>query len=336
MLVMEIANNQIRMAEMEDLKSIQAIFDGTIRSVCNKDYNAAQIDAWAAGAKFTDRWLNKLKNQYFIVVENDGDILGFASLDRGSYLDFMYVHKDHQGKGIASLLYRAIEREAIKQGANILQSDVSKTAKPFFERMGFQTEREQTVVIAGIAINNFRMQKKLHLHPVTIRNATPNEFEALGKLLVSVYSQLEGFPNESEQPEYYQMLYNIGDWTRRPHTELLVAVSDDGKLLGGLVYFGDMQYYGSGGTATSEKNAAGFRLLAVDPVARGKGIGKLLTNECIGKALDANLSQVIIHSTKAMQTAWNMYESMGFKRSEDLDFVQGTLSVYGFRLDLSK
>ena len=169
---------------------------------------------------------------------------------------------------------------------------------------------------------------------VIIRNARPDEFEALGKLLVGVYSQLEGFPKQNEQPEYYQLLYNIGDWTKKPHTELLVAVNDEGMLLGGLVYFGDMQYYGSGGTATLEKNSAGFRLLAVDPVARGKGMGKLLTNECIRKAREAKLSQVIIHSTKAMQTAWKMYEHVGFKRSEDLDFMQGALPVYGFRLIL--
>ena len=174
----------------------------------------------------------------------------------------------------------------------------------------------------------------MNSQPVIIRNASPNEFEALGKLLVKVYSQLEGFPKQDEQPEYYQLLYNIGDWTRKPHTELLVAVNDEGKLLGGLVYFGDMQYYGSGGTATSQKNAAGFRLLAVDPIARGKGIGKLLTNECIRKARDAKLSQVIIHSTKAMQTAWKMYESIGFVRAEDLDFMQGALPVFGFRLIL--
>jgi hypothetical protein len=41
---------------------------------------------------------------------------------------------------------------------------------------------------------------------------------------------------------------------------------------------------------------------------------------------------LIIHSTMAMQTAWKMYERLGFKRSEDLDFMQGELPVFGFRL----
>jgi GNAT superfamily N-acetyltransferase len=101
-----------------------------------------------------------------------------------------------------------------------------------------------------------------------------------------------------------------------------------------VVFFSDMQYYGSGGTATQEKNSAGFRLLAVDPSARGQGLGKLLTNECIRRAKERNLSQVIIHTTKAMQQAWKMYEGIGFKRSEDLDFLQQGFPVFGFRLKL--
>ena len=172
-------------------------------------------------------------------------------------------------------------------------------------------------------------------HPTyTIRNARPSEFEAIGKLMVQVYSHLEGFPKESEQPNYYRMLANIGDLTNQPETELLVAVSGDGNIAGGVVYFNDMQYYGSGGTATLEKNAAGFRLLAVDPSTRGQGIGKLLVNECIRKAKDKKLAQMVIHTTQSMQTAWKMYEAIGFRRSEELDFMQGELPVFGFRLTL--
>jgi GNAT superfamily N-acetyltransferase len=166
----------------------------------------------------------------------------------------------------------------------------------------------------------------------TVRNARPVEFAEIGKLMVQAYSQLEGFPKEDEQPNYYKMLANIGELTNKPETELLIAVSSDGKIAGGVVYFSDMKYYGSGGTATKEQNASGFRLLAVDPLTRGQGIGKLLTNECIRKATDKKVHQMIIHTTMAMQTAWKMYENLGFKRSEDLDFMQGELLVYGFRL----
>ena len=162
----------------------------------------------------------------------------------------------------------------------------------------------------------------------------PGEFLEIGKLMVEVYSQQERFPKQADQPDYYKLLANVGELTRTEGTELLVAVSAEGKREGAVVYFSDIKYYGSGGTATSEQNAAGFRLLAVDPIARGQGIGKLLTNECINMARSKKRSQLIIHTTMAMQTAWKMYENMDFKRSEDLDFMQGELPVYGFRLAL--
>ncbi|KAF2333806.1 GNAT family N-acetyltransferase [Flavobacterium daemonense] len=164
-----------------------------------------------------------------------------------------------------------------------------------------------------------------------IRNANPSEFEEIGKLLIRVYSALEGFPKENEQPNYYKMLANIGDFTKLLETELLVAVDENNKIAGAVVYFNDMQFYGSGGTATQEKDSAGFRLLGVDFEARGQGIGKLLTLKCVQKASENNRKQIIIHSTLAMKTAWKMYENIGFKRSEDLDFMQGELPVFGFR-----
>jgi GNAT superfamily N-acetyltransferase len=165
-----------------------------------------------------------------------------------------------------------------------------------------------------------------------IRNATPHEFLEVGKLMVEVYSQLEGFPKEADQPNYYKLLANVGALTSKPGVELLVAVSSDDTIMGAVVYFSDMLYYGSGGIAGTEQNSSGFRLLAVRSASRGQGIGKLLTKACIKRATDKLHHQLIIHTTKPMQTAWKMYESLGFKRSEDLDFSQGELAVFGFRL----
>ena len=85
----------------------------------------------------------------------------------------------------------------------------------------------------------------------SVRNATAEEFEEVGKLMIRVYSQLEGFPTQSEQPEYYRMLSNIGEMTKKPNTELLIALSSTNKIAGAVVYFSDMSSYGSGGTATN-------------------------------------------------------------------------------------
>lgn len=170
---------------------------------------------------------------------------------------------------------------------------------------------------------------------LVIRDARPDEFAAVGRLLVEVYAGLAGFPTPAEQPQYYELLANVGRFTQRRHTRLLLAVTPQGELVGCIVYFGDMAHYGSGGVATSLKNASGIRLLAVDPRRRKLGAGRALTLECIELARKARHAEVILHTTQAMQIAWRLYESVGFARSEDLDFLQQGLPVSGFRLRLS-
>lgn len=167
---------------------------------------------------------------------------------------------------------------------------------------------------------------------LTIRDIYRNEYLALGQLMADVYTNLDDFPTAEEQPEYYQMLLDIGKFSERENTRVIVAKDSDNNLLGGLVYFSDMAQYGSGGSATNEKNASGIRLLGVAENARGKGVGKALTDFCLQQAKQDNNSQVILHTTQAMEVAWKMYEALGFKRSEDLDFMQKDLPVFGFRL----
>lgn len=167
-------------------------------------------------------------------------------------------------------------------------------------------------------------------HPFVIREARAGEHAALGRLMVSVYASLDGFPTPDEQPAYYEMLADVGRLATRPHTALLVAAIG-AEILGGVVFYGDMAQYGAGGIATREQDAAGFRLLAVAPRARGIGVGKALARECIARAQRSGRRQVIIHTTRAMQVAWGMYERLGFRRAPELDFLQGTLPVFGFR-----
>lgn len=167
-----------------------------------------------------------------------------------------------------------------------------------------------------------------------IREIRREEFEELGQLLVEVYSHLEGFPTPAEQPGYYEMLANIGSFAAKKDAKVFVALTAVEKLVGGVVYFGDMAEYGSGGTATAVQNASGIRLLGVSAEARGMGVGRALTDVCIQLARDKDHSQVVLHTTQAMQIAWKLYERLGFERSADLDFMQGELPVFGFRLRL--
>ncbi|MGH8137835.1 MAG: GNAT family N-acetyltransferase [Steroidobacteraceae bacterium] len=126
----------------------------------------------------------------------------------------------------------------------------------------------------------------------------------------------------------------LGGGHTTPAISIFVAVSNSGELLGSVDFIADMKQYGSAGAANSIADAAGIRLLAVKPECRGRGIGRSLTAFCTGRARELGKSTVILHTTKAMATAWAMYERMGFRRCVEIDFKQGTLEVFGFWLHL--
>lgn len=158
-----ISNNpvSIRKAHREDLPEMIILFQETITAVCKEDYNTHQLKAWASGAENKKRWLNVMKEQYILVAESENKMVGFCTLNNGSYIDLFFVHKEYQRQGIASRLYSLIEKEALQQQKKFLTADVSKTARPFFERMNFQIIREQNVNIKGVDLTNYTMKKEL-------------------------------------------------------------------------------------------------------------------------------------------------------------------------------
>ena len=153
----------IRKATSFDLDDITQLFSETIEAVNANDYSPQQINAWKKGAFNKDKWLKKIFEQYFLVCVTKNKIVGFGSITTEGYLDFMYVSKDHQGRGVASKIYDSLEKFAIDNAIEKIISDVSITAKPFFERKGFEVLQQQQVDIDGIELTNYKMQKRLTL-----------------------------------------------------------------------------------------------------------------------------------------------------------------------------
>lgn len=150
-------NMELRIADQNDLEEIQTLFVETIKSTCRNDYNKEQIEAWTSSVENKERWKAILKNQYFLLAVIDNKIVGYGSLENGNYLDFMYVHKDYLRQGIANILFEKLKNESIKLGFDKLTSDVSKTARPFFETKGFSVLKENRNVIKGVEIINYHM-----------------------------------------------------------------------------------------------------------------------------------------------------------------------------------
>ncbi len=79
--------------------------------------------------------------------------------------------------------------------------------------------------------------------------------------------------------------------------------------------------------------AATIRLLAVRPEARGRGLGTLLTQECLRRARTLNISTIYLYTGRFMLAAQQIYEKLGFKRAPEYDPPQQPGPI-AYRLDL--
>lgn len=154
----------IRKGQFADLTELQKLFLDTVNEICKADYNDDQIEAWTSDTKSNAnrlRWIDTLTRQFVLVAQQHNNIIGFVTLDNGNYIDFLYIHKNHQRQGIADSLYKNIEIEAKREKQTVLTYDVSKTARPFFEKVGFEVIKKQTVVRQGVELTNFKMKKEI-------------------------------------------------------------------------------------------------------------------------------------------------------------------------------
>ena len=151
----------IRRSSKEDLVEILGLFYNTVLNVCKDDYNHDQLMAWVSSASNKDKWLSKMEQTHFIVALAGVRIVGFASLADRGYVDILYVHKDFQKQGIASKLLSELERKAKTLEVDLISSDVSITARPFFENKGYALLRTNINLINGVNLINYEMTKKL-------------------------------------------------------------------------------------------------------------------------------------------------------------------------------
>lgn len=151
----------IRQAVRSDIIDVTKIFYETIQTVNSKDYPQDEIDDWSSWHTDIEKWNVTIVEQYFIVAILDNKIVGFGSLAKDGYLDLMFVHKDYQRQGIASQLLIVLERKAIGQENREIYSDVSVTAKKFFEHHGFLIQQEQLKKSRDKELKNYRMTKNI-------------------------------------------------------------------------------------------------------------------------------------------------------------------------------
>lgn len=158
---MNLEMNKIRQASLSDIPMLKELYQNTVLTVNRKDYTAEEVEDWASCGDDTAHLVELLKEQHYIVAENEnGVIVGFASVNDVGYMHTLFVHKDFQHQGIATSLYKYLEAYAKEKGAKKLTSEVSITAKPFFEKQGFQVDEAQKRKANQLYLTNFKMSKR--------------------------------------------------------------------------------------------------------------------------------------------------------------------------------
>ncbi|RIU94736.1 GNAT family N-acetyltransferase [Oceanobacillus picturae] len=155
---------RMRAFQSADVNQMVSLFYDTVHAVNARDYTKEQLNAWAPQDEMDAKLINweaSFARNISYIAETNDEIVGFGDMTHNGYLDRLFVHKNFQGKGIATALMNRLESEARKIGLPTIETEASITAKPFFERRGYQLIEPQTIERKGITLINFKMSKRL-------------------------------------------------------------------------------------------------------------------------------------------------------------------------------
>lgn len=146
---------------------------------------------------------------------------------------------------------------------------------------------------------------------IRVRLAEPGELDTIGELTKAAYAADGFIPDNSD---YGDALRDAA--SRHKAAELLVAANGDGRILGTVTVV-------QPGTEFAEVSQPGeleFRMLAVHPDQRGRGIGEVLLLAVLARAKELGCTRVVMCSSPTMAAAHRLYERHGFTRLPVRDF----------------
>lgn len=155
-----VTNLGIRRLAAQDIPEMRKLFRATVLTVNSKDYTKEEVEDWASCGDSVEHWKElPAKNDYIGALDGQGGIVGFSSMNAEGYLHSMFVHKDWQGKGVATLLLSEVEKIARRYGVHKISVEVSVTARPFFEKHGYKVVKEQKAKANRLYLTNYVMEK---------------------------------------------------------------------------------------------------------------------------------------------------------------------------------
>nr|WP_269460869.1 GNAT family N-acetyltransferase [Vibrio splendidus] len=135
------------------------IFFHTVRNVNVRDYSQQQVEAWAPSSFDFALWQKRMNGLQPFVAELDGRVVGYTDLQPSGLIDHFFCHHEYQGKGVGKALMEHVFTVGRVRGVSRYFSEVSITARPFYEHLGFKVVNEQEVEMRGVKLTNYVMEK---------------------------------------------------------------------------------------------------------------------------------------------------------------------------------
>ncbi len=155
------AGVHIREYRSEDAPLLWQLFFHTVRRVNLGDYSAAQVEAWASETIAPGDWQALLDHNCPFIVEQSGQILGYADLQPDGLIDHFFCHWQAQGQGVGALLMERIFQQAGLYALSAVHAHVSLTAEPFFKRFGFEVVERESVQVRGESLQRCLMRRSM-------------------------------------------------------------------------------------------------------------------------------------------------------------------------------
>ena len=149
----------IRKYTEEDAQATWELFFNTVRNINRQDYNEQQLQAWAPESMDLFIWNKRMMDVEPFVAEVDGITVGYADLQNDGLIDHFFCHQNYQRQGVGRALMMHILHEGKKRGIKHYFSQVSITAKPFFEHFGFKVVEQKLLEVRGEELISFYMEK---------------------------------------------------------------------------------------------------------------------------------------------------------------------------------
>ena len=128
---------RIERATARDLSLMQRLFYQTVTIYGAKIFTKAESKEYSKLARNKDYWKTKFVSDFVYNAKLNGEIIGSFLLNRDGTIDYIFVHQNYQGHGIAMELYKTLETVAKESGIEKLTTKINTITKPFFEKKGF-------------------------------------------------------------------------------------------------------------------------------------------------------------------------------------------------------